>query len=186
MSDNAASNGQPQPGNGAGKPKRRKRRKGGTKTLLTREFIAKVEKLAAKGLTQRQIAHIMNVGACTLSIWKSKAGEATEKFAKAIARGEAKGVEMRLKRIEKAAIKGSWQADAWVLERRNPEQFGRRDAVSLSNPDGSAVQASTTVIAPTVVFVQPRKDDLADVIEVKPTNGTNGHGQLGLPEKDKA
>lgn len=171
-------------GNGAGnvKPKRGRRAgsrnpKAGRGSKLTTEFIHKVEQLAAKGLNQRQIAHILNVGPCTLSIWKASSGKLEEKFQKALSVGEAIGVKRRLERIEKAGKKGSWQADAWLLERRQPEQFGRRDSVRVSDPNGNALPAATTtVIAPTVVFVQPGKEELTNITDVQQITNGNGNG----------
>jgi hypothetical protein len=44
-------------------------------------------------------------------------------FDKAVADSEVLGVA----RITKAANDGSWQASAWLLERRFPENWGRRE-----------------------------------------------------------
>ncbi|MDM7920622.1 MAG: hypothetical protein QUS12_15895, partial [Methanosarcina sp.] len=44
---------------------------------------------------------------------------------------QAKAVELHLKLITKAANEGSWQASAWILERRHPEEFGRRENVNV-------------------------------------------------------
>jgi hypothetical protein len=131
-------------------------------------------------MTQRQIATILNVNATTISIWKSRDGKLEEKFRKAIEKGEALGIARRMARIEKAGVKGSWQADAWALERRNPEQFARRDSVRVSDADGNPV-AGTTVIAPTVVFIQPRKEELTDTIIDVTSNGHAKHLSNGLP-----
>jgi hypothetical protein len=82
-----------------------------------------------------------------------------------------------MKRIEKAGMKGSWQADAWLLERRNPEQFARRDMVRVSDADGNALPAATTtVIAPTVVFVQPGKEEMTNITDVQQITNGNGNG----------
>lgn len=153
----------------------KRKSKAGNKSLLTPKFIRQTERLAALGMTQRQIATILGVNACTISIWKAKDGKLEEKFQKALERGEARGVERRLRRIERAGNNGSWQADAWTLERRQPEQFGRRDSVRVSDPDGKPM-SGTTVIAPTVVFIQPKKEELMDAaIDIpKLANGNGG------------
>lgn len=42
-------------------------------------------------------------------------------------------VKLHMTLITKAAKEdGSWQASAWILERRHPEEFGRREKVELS------------------------------------------------------
>jgi hypothetical protein len=37
-----------------------------------------------------------------------------------------------LKNLQSAASNGQWQASAWILERRFPDEFGRKDKVALS------------------------------------------------------
>lgn len=143
--------------NGDSKAPKRKGKPRGNPTKLTTAFINRVEQLAAKGLNQTQIAEVLDVGQSTMSIWKTKDTALSEKYIKALNKGAARGLEKRLDKIEKHEKK-SWQAAAWWAERRFPEQWGKRDHVRLSNPDGSAIQSSTTVIAPTVVFVQPSKE----------------------------
>jgi hypothetical protein len=44
---------------------------------------------------------------------------------------QSKAVQLHLKLITKAASDGSWQASAWILERRHPEEFGRKDKLEL-------------------------------------------------------
>jgi IS30 family transposase len=160
-----------------GAPKGRKNPRAGNRSLLTPTFLKRVEDLAAQGMTQVQIATILNVNACTVSSWKSRDGKLEDKFRKALEKGQARGIQRRMKRIEKAGMKGSWQADAWLLERRNPEQFARRDMVRVSDADGNALPAATTtVIAPTVVFVQPGKEEMTNITDVQQITNGNGNG----------
>lgn len=143
---------------------------------LTPRLIRRVEQLAAKGLTQRQIGVILNIHEVTLIRWKGGAGDLNISFCKAIEKGQAEGIRRRLDRIEKAAKAGNWAADAWTLERRYPEQFARRDKLALSDPDGKPV-AGTTVIAPSVVFVMPEHKPVPGgppVIDIGPENQQNG------------
>ncbi len=51
-------------------------------------------------------------------------------FADAIERAAAEADERDLRRIDEAADKGVWQAAAWRLERRRPDQFGRVTATA--------------------------------------------------------
>lgn len=102
--------------------KAKQKKKQGRPIKHTPKMIRRVSELAALGMTQRQICTIVNVNECTLSTWKTT----FPKINKAIEKGTALGIERRLKRIEKAGKRGSWQADAWQLERRNPDQFAKR------------------------------------------------------------
>jgi len=52
-----------------------------------------------------------------------------------VEKANAENVMRRLGRIDKASVEGKWQADAWFLERRFPEEFGRVDRVKLSGED---------------------------------------------------
>jgi hypothetical protein len=47
-------------------------------------------------------------------------------FADAVRKAEAQAEAARVARIAKAGQEGVWQADAWYLERRYPERWGRR------------------------------------------------------------
>jgi hypothetical protein len=52
-------------------------------------------------------------------------------FSEHVKECQAKAVQLHLKLITKAATEGSWQASAWILERRHPEEFGRREKVEM-------------------------------------------------------
>lgn len=54
-------------------------------------------------------------------------------FCQAIKRAEAEAAVRWLARIEQAANDGAWQAAAWKLERRYPEQWGRRDRMEVKH-----------------------------------------------------
>jgi len=57
----------------------------------------------------------------TLNEWRKKYSD----FSDAIKKAEGECVVMRLARINKAGQEGTWQADAWTLERRYPQDYGR-------------------------------------------------------------
>lgn len=60
-------------------------------------------------------------------------------FRDATEKAEADAKIGALARIQKAGREGTWQADAWYLERRYPHEYGRR-AVEVSGPAGGPVQ----------------------------------------------
>lgn len=49
----------------------------------------------------------------------------------ALARAEAEA-EVRMVELVRAHAVGDWKAAAWILERRHPERYGRRDKVDVS------------------------------------------------------
>lgn len=46
-------------------------------------------------------------------------------FSNAVKAAEARCIQTRLERIRAAGMAGNWTADAWVLERRFPQDFGK-------------------------------------------------------------
>lgn len=111
--------------------------KGGRPSGLTPAVLLRVMALAARGLNQTQICKIVKVRPGTMIDWKRTNPKLTE----AIEKGQAIGIARRLARIEKAAKAGSWQADAWYLERVHWQQFGRRDRAEISGPGGGPVES---------------------------------------------
>jgi len=55
-------------------------------------------------------------------------------FAEAVARARAEAEIAAVARIRERAHDGTWQADAWFLERAFPERWGRRGAIPLPEP----------------------------------------------------
>src|SRR5688572_28894582 len=83
--------------------------------------------MIARGLTYSQAAEAAGLHRDTLADWEATKPE----FSDALKRANANGIDRRLARIEKAAVKGNWQADAWWLERNCPQQWGRRLALAV-------------------------------------------------------
>jgi len=65
-------------------------------------------------------------------------------FFEAIKRAEGEAVVRRLVVIERSANSGTWQAAAWLLERRYPQIFGRTVVTSDAPP--AAAPASITAV----------------------------------------
>ena len=78
----------------------------------------------AAGITEATFYNWMNVGG------KSTKGKFFE-FFEYIKECQSKAVQLHLKLITKAATEGSWQASAWILERRHPEEFGRKERIDM-------------------------------------------------------
>lgn len=53
-------------------------------------------------------------------------------FSQAVEKAEADAVVRNVAQIAKAAQTGTWQAAAWWLERRRPDDYGRRDRVEVT------------------------------------------------------
>jgi hypothetical protein len=66
-------------------------------------------------------------------------------FFERVKKAEAVGATKHMENISRTALDGTWQASAWILERRFPRDYGRFDRAEMSGPDGGPVpiQVST-------------------------------------------
>ena len=124
-----------------GKPKY-KGKKRGPKGKLTPAALRRVRTLVARGCTDAEVAHIIGINPDYFATCKTK----YISFQRLYNAAKAKGTERRLARIESAGERGLWQADAWYLERTQPERFGRRDQAVVTSPEGGPVQHRIEVV----------------------------------------
>lgn len=83
-------------------------------------------KLIAEGATYANACEIVGIDYGTLRRWMIS----DCKFCNAIKKAEAQGIHERVKRIAAAGRAGNWQADAWYLERRRPQDWGRNTTLA--------------------------------------------------------
>lgn len=113
---------------------------------LTSEVEARIVEAVELGATWERAADAAGIGASTLREWRQR-GEAGEEpfsaFLAALKRAEGDGVARALRTIRQASESGTWQAAAWLLERRYPADYGRRTevAVDTRQPDAALVEA---------------------------------------------
>lgn len=105
------------------------------KTKLTPQLQEQIGNNITLGMPLKFAAEAAGITEVTFYNWL-KRGEAESKgqfyeFAEHVKACKAKAVQLHLKLITKAATDGSWQASAWILERRYPEEFGRKDRLEL-------------------------------------------------------
>lgn len=90
---------------------------------------------------------LAGIGERTFYRWMAQGERARSKSSKArqfwqkVKEAEAQAVNRNVLCISTAARK-SWQAAAWYLERRLPEQWGRKDKVESSGPAGGPIQVN--------------------------------------------
>jgi hypothetical protein len=114
------------------------------------------------GTTFETAARVAGIGQSTLHLWRQKGCEASEKLGKAVRLGPTDRLYLefleQVHEAEEMAIadrvglmaihaKNNWQAAAWFLERRRPEEFGRKDFVrqEVSGPGGQPIQTETKI-----------------------------------------
>ena len=100
----------------------------GRPSKYTPEAVARIVEALELGATYEHAAAYGGITYQTFCNWRDEYLE----FFEAIKAAEARAVYGWLEKIERAAEPGNWQAAAWKLERRHPEQWGRREKVELS------------------------------------------------------
>ncbi len=91
------------------------------KSKYTPEAEQKICQAIRVGATYEHAAASAGIAYETFRVWR----DTYPAFSAAIKKAEGEFVVLRLARISKAGDKGTWQADAWALERRFPQDYGR-------------------------------------------------------------
>lgn len=90
-------------------------------TKYTSETVERVLEAIRLGATYELAAGYAGISYTTFNDWHQKKPE----FSQALKEAEGVAAVGWLKRIEDAAAEGAWQAGAWKLERRYPQDYGR-------------------------------------------------------------
>ena len=141
-------------------PKKEKR-KAGRYTKLTpelqQEFIAAIE----SGLTNKSACDYVGIDESTFYSWLNIARKAEleaaengtkipknikpfSEFSKSLKKAEARFKAYHCKNIKRAGDEGAWQASAWLLERKFPEEYGKNrcfDTNDTSRADADFIEA---------------------------------------------
>ena len=119
------------------------------KSKLTKELIEKAVKIIERGNYDKVAIDILGIDKGTWYEWMRQGEIDANKgvnslkaeFFNSIKKAEATAIDRNLSIIQKAAMEGNWQASAWYLERKYPEQWGKRDNVNLtSDKDGFKIE----------------------------------------------
>ena len=111
----------------------------GRRSKFTEETQQKIISAIRLGMTYERAALAAGIAVSTFYKWKKEAEEQKwgqkKEFLDALKKAEAEGEAMLLQRIQKEAKNGTWQAAAWILERRHRERWGRNlDVTSGGEP----------------------------------------------------
>lgn len=128
-----------------------KKRLGRPPWIPSKQNIEEVEKYAALGLTQEQIAHNLRIGLSTLMDKKNE----FEEFAEAIKRGQAKGIALVTNALMKQVKGGNTAAMIFYLKSR--AKWRDVQPIELTGPDGEPLTPLDTKLE--VVFVGGRNDE---------------------------
>jgi transposase len=105
---------------------------GGAPTKRTAKNREAILDALSKGYTRLASAGAGGMTYQTFREWEKDDAE----FSDAVEKAEGIAVRRFLGEI---AQDKSWQAKAWILERRWPKEFGRRESVEMSGPDGGPI-----------------------------------------------
>lgn len=110
----------------------------GRPTLLTKEIAEEIISYIEKGSSDKDAYTMASVARSTFYNWIQK-GEEDKKLKKKtiyvdfldkVKKAEAKFKAWHIANIQKSSKK-QWQASAWLLERKFPEEFARRDYLDV-------------------------------------------------------
>jgi transposase len=110
----------------------------GRPTKRTPEAQERILAALRKGMTKKAAAAAGGMGYSTLNEWEHDEPE----FADAVKAAESDSQQELLKKIWTASDQ-QWQAAAWMLERRWPQDFARRQALEMSGPDGGPIETAS-------------------------------------------
>lgn len=90
-------------------------------TKYTPEVAKKITDAIRLGATYQLACNYAGISTDSFARWRARYAD----FAARVKEAEGVGAVGWLVKIEQAAAAGNWQAAAWKLERRYPEQYGR-------------------------------------------------------------
>ena len=115
--------------------------------LITKQFLEKVEHLAARGLSQQQVCHALGFSETWWYDAKQKNSDISDSFKK----GQAKGLTEISNAIYEQALNGSTGAACFFLKNRDPDRWS--DVRSVN-----AVQINVGKMTDTQLLEELRSD----------------------------
>lgn len=106
----------------------------GRKTKYTPETIAKLTEAIGRGATHQLACDYAGISRETFYEWLS----AKPDFSDTVKAAEGSAAVDWLTVIDEAAKGGAWQAAAWKLERRYPQDYGRK-VTEIQGKDGAPI-----------------------------------------------
>lgn len=108
----------------------------GRKTKYDEATVRAITEALRLGMTRRDACIHGDISEDTFANWLARYSE----FSDAVQKAEMQSKMSRLARITKAGTNGTWQADAWVLERKFPQEFAQRLVVQVTPEDAALLK----------------------------------------------
>lgn len=106
----------------------------GRRSKYTPELIKEICEAIKEGSTQDDAARIAGIAVSTFYAYMKQS-----EFSEAVEKAHAEFKKTQVKAIKAAGYKtnkgGQWQANAWLLERKYPDEFGQRLTLKVSPED---------------------------------------------------
>jgi hypothetical protein len=122
----------------------------GRPTVFSAEKAATIVSALEDGCYLDQAAALAGVSRTTLQNWLlaggRNGGAEFVKFNNDVRKAQAEAEHSGIRIIKAAAKAGQWQAAAWLLERKNPERWGRQDRVAIEHKVQESVDAALGVL----------------------------------------
>ena len=124
----------------------------GRKTKLNDARLKKVVDGITAGLPYDTACALAGIHYTTFLNWMKRGEEEKTgeffKFFEEVKKAEAIAESVHIKNIKDAGRNGVWQADAWMLERRYPEKWGKKEQVKqeISGPEGAPLQVQFEIV----------------------------------------
>lgn len=132
------------------------KRRVGRRSKLTAQLQKKICEQIEEGNTFDRACRLCNISDRIFYKWREQGKEAKRgkffQFFQAVKRAEERFIAWHLKVIKDAAEAGTWQAAAWILERKYFEEFGRKDRHEVTGKEGGPIHLK----------YEPLLDDKAD------------------------
>jgi transcriptional regulator with XRE-family HTH domain len=104
---------------------------------LHEQTVVEAERLAKSGMTREHTARALGIAPSTYSRWL-EIGENAEdeeklerKLYDRVLKAEGEAIARNVALVQKAAQDGNWQAAAWWLERRYPNDYARKERLDI-------------------------------------------------------
>lgn len=117
-------------------------------TKLNNEIIEDICKVISNGGTNTDACNVCCINPSTFYLWVSKAEEDKMcgkksiyvEFSNELKKAESKYKLAHLGVINKAALKAeTWQASAWLLERKFPKEFAKTDRIAVAKEEDNGM-----------------------------------------------
>lgn len=111
----------------------------GRKTKYTPDVTQRIVQALELGATHDLACGYAGISPSTFYDWMAKRPE----FSETVNAAQGRAAVKWLAKIEQAASDGTWQAAAWKLERRHPQDYGRR-VHEVQGRDGGPIRSESS------------------------------------------